>query len=467
VVGRAPIEDLLDAAHWRHRLEVLAERHGVPGAALGILRLGEDGGADELVEAAYGVLNVDTGVAATTDSVFQIGSISKVWTATVVQQLADEGKLELDAPIVKVLPDLVMSDPEATAKVTMRHLLTHTSGIDGDVFTDTGRGHDCIERYVAGLSDVAQIYPPGATWSYCNTGFVVAGRVIEKLTGGTWDAAIRDRIIIPLGLRRTGTLPEEALLHRAATGHTAGRATPVWTLPRSIGPAGLIHSTAAELLGFARLHLTGGLAPDRTRVLSEPGAAAMAAHQTDVPAEYHGADSWGLGWMRSDWDGRRLLGHNGGTIGQTAFLRVLPEQALAVALLTNVESDTAVHLYQALIGEIFADLAGLTAPRPPSPPEPPPYVDITPHLGAYERAGTRIEVLDDEEGPRLRMTLTGAVAELVPDPTVIDNAMVPVADGLFLVPQRDSSSYLPVRFYRLSTGERYVHLAGRAAPAAD
>src|SRR5206468_7921692 len=132
------------------------------------------------------------------DTAFQIGSNSKVWTATVVMQLVDEGKLDLDAPIVDVLPDLRLSDPEVTAKVTLRHLLTHTSGIDGDVFTDTGRGDDCVEKYVEVLDQAALTHPLGATLSYCNSGLILVGRVIEKLTGKTWDAALRERLFTPL-----------------------------------------------------------------------------------------------------------------------------------------------------------------------------------------------------------------------------------------------------------------------------
>src|SRR6185369_6044871 len=89
---------------------------------------------------------------------------------------------------------------------------------------------------------------------------------------------------------------------------------PVWALPRSLGPAGLITSTVADVLGFARMHLTGGLAPDGTRVLSEVSAAAMAAHQADLPEKYTLGDSWGLGWFRLGWDGHRLIGHDGNTI---------------------------------------------------------------------------------------------------------------------------------------------------------
>ena len=99
-------------------------------------------------------------------------------------QLVDEGKLDLDAPVVEVLPELQLADPDvANDGSPMRHLLTHTSGIDGDVFTDTGRGDDCLEQLRRLLAEAAQNHPLGATWSYCNSGFVLAGRVIEKITG--------------------------------------------------------------------------------------------------------------------------------------------------------------------------------------------------------------------------------------------------------------------------------------------
>ena len=255
--------------------------------------------------------------------------MSKVWTATLAMQLVDEGKLDLDAPVAEVLPELRLADAEVAKTVTMRHLLTHTSGIDGDVFTDTGRGDDCVEKYVALLAEQKQNHPLGATWSYCNAGFVLAGRVIEKLTGLTWDAALRQQICAPLGLRHTVTLPEEALLFRTAAGHVDVTGdpvlAPVWQLPRSLGPAGLICSTPADVLAFARMHLTGGLAADGTRVLSAASAAAMTELQADLPDKYSLGDSWGIGWIRFGWDGQRLVGHDGNTIGQAAFLRVLPD----------------------------------------------------------------------------------------------------------------------------------------------
>ena len=195
----------IDAEHWQQRLYQLATRHGVPGAALGIMRI-RPGRDDERVELATGLVNKETGVEATPDSVFQIGSMTKVWTATVVMQLVDEGKLDLDAPVRDVMPELKLANADVAETVTMRHLLTHTSGIDGDVFTDTGRGDDCLEKYAAALEEAAQNHPLGATWSYCNSGFSLTGRVIEKVTEGTWDAAIQQRLT-PGGIRKRNGRP--------------------------------------------------------------------------------------------------------------------------------------------------------------------------------------------------------------------------------------------------------------------
>ena len=454
----------IDAAHWQRRLTELAERHGVPGAVLGILRV-RPGQDDELVEAAHGVLNKDTGVEVTTDSLFQIGSITKVWTATVAMLLADEGKLDLDKPVADVLAELRLSNEDVAAQVTMRHLLTHTSGIDGDVFTDTGRGDDCLEKYVAALTDVAQNHPLGATWSYCNSGFSLAGRVIEKLTGGTWDAAMRERLFTPLGLRRTVTLPEEALLYRAAVGHIdiadEQVRAPVWMLPRPLGPAGLISATAADVLAFARLHLTDGRGPGGQQLLSPESSEAMASLQAELPDKHTLGDSWGLGWIRDGWDGKRLIGHDGNTIGQSAFLRLLPEEGLAVTLLTN--GGRTRDLYQDLYREIFAELAGVQMPQPLQPPAEPVTVDITPHLGTYERASVILEVFQGDSGPTLRTTLTGEIAKLTGEP-VTEYPMEPINENLFVVREPQAQTWTPVTFYQLPTGEKYLHFGVRATP---
>ncbi|MFB4269975.1 serine hydrolase domain-containing protein [Nonomuraea sp. GTA35] len=453
----------IDQAHWQSRLDELASKHGVPGAQLGILRLGA--GGDELVTAATGVLHAGTGQPAGTDSVWQIGSISKVWTATVIMQLVDEGRFALDTPVAEIVPGFELRDPGTTAAVTVWHLLTHTSGIDGDLFTDTGRGDDALEKYVALLADTAQNHPIGATWSYCNAGYSLLGRIIEVATGKTWDQAIKEKLFAPLGLTRTTTLPEEAMVFAHAMGHVKGGeepvVAPVWGLPRSVGPAGLITSTVADVLAFARMHLTGGLAADGTRVLSEESTAAMSAYQTDCPEKHLLGDSWGLGWFRCDWNGHRAYGHDGNTIGQAAFLRVLPEAGVAVALATNGGGTR--DLYAGLYDEIFSELTGVKLPAPFEPPAEPVTADLAPYAGTYERESVRMEVFEEDGKPILRTTLMGPLAELEGE-QVETYELVPVSPGMYAVRPEGMESWAPVTFYSLPTGEEYVHFGARATP---
>ena len=458
---RRPISgDATDAAAWRERLVELMAAHRVPGATLGILHDGT------VTATGAGVLSKGTGVEVTPDSLFQIGSITKVWTATLVMQLADEGRLDLDAPVADVLPGFRVGDPGVSRAVTTRHLLTHTSGIDGDVFTDCGRGDDCVEQYVAGLAGVGQNHPLGATWSYCNSGYVVAGRIVEQLTGVTWDAALRERLAVPLGLGRTVTLPEDALLHRTAVGHVGEphedpAPTTTWLLPRSMGPAGLITASVEDVLAFARMHLDGGVAANGSRVLSGASCGAMTAREAELPDTYTLGDSWGLGWVRYGWDGERLLGHDGNTLGQSAFLRLLPSRDVAVALLTNGGNTR--DLFEDLYREIFTAVAGVEMPRALKPPPSPPPVDPDRYVGRYERSGMTTEVYAADDALTLRATTTGPLAELRPEP-VHEFPLVPIEPDLFVLRAPGETTWTPVTFYSLDDGTRYVHYGARANP---
>lgn len=464
---RGPRPAAIDAAHWQHRLDELARRHGVPGAQLGILRYDPEG-RDSTVTLATGTLNRNLPAASAEtlpDSLFQIGSISKVWTATVIMRLIEQGELSLDTLVKDVLPGVRLVNDELTDGVTIRHLLTHTSGIDGDVFTDTGRGDDCLEKYADLFPEVGQNHPLGATWSYCNSGFALLGRVIEQVTGQVWDQAMRELLFTPLGLQHTVTLPEEAILHSAAVGHVdSGEetiVTPAWQLPRSMGPAGLITARAEDVLAFARLHLAGGVAADGTRLLGEETVDQMQAFQAEVPDKHVLGDSWGLGWIRFDWNGDRLYGHDGNTFGQAAFLRVHPESGVAVTLLTNGGHTR--DLYEDLYREIFAELSGVRMQETVQPPAEPVEVDITPYLGTYERASVRAEVYIGDEGPMLRTTVLGPLAEIEPNP-VDEYALVPYSDGVFALLPPGTQTWITATFYTLPTGEDYLHFGARATP---
>jgi CubicO group peptidase (beta-lactamase class C family) len=442
------LHDLLDQAVCRHR---------VPGASLAVLH-----GTDVSV-VATGVLHRGTGVRATPDSLFQIGSITKVWTATLLAQLVGEGRLGFETPVAEVLPGFRVADPAVSAAVTAEHLLTHTSGIDGDVFTDTGRGDDCVARYVAGCANVVQVHPLGATLSYCNTGFVIAGRLVEVLTGQVWDVALRERLVDPLRLTHTVTLPEDVLRFRAAMGHIAEpgekpEPAPQWSLPRSVGPAGLICASAADVIEFARLHLRGGRGPQGQEILRADLAAEMQRIHAEVPNPGSPGDHWGLGWCLCDWDGATVYGHDGRTIGQYAFLRVDPDHGVAVALLTNGgDADAA---YAEVFGRLFDDLCGVGL-RSFAPPENPPTLNGAAHVGTYERHGARITITATTEGLACHSESTDELAGLDPP---VDYALVPIREDLYAARATDDGPWAAMRFLQLDGGQRYVHFGGRATP---
>ena len=447
----------------QQRLDELVAKHGVPGASLAVLE------KDETRSVASGLLNLDTGVESTTESLFQIGSITKVWTTTVVMQLVDEGKVELDAPLRRYVPEFRVADELASETVTIRHLLTHTSGIDGDNFTDTGRGDDALEKYVASCATLRQVHPVGATMSYCNTGFTLLGRVIEVVTGEVWDAAIRARLFEPMKLTHTATLPEEVLRYRAAIGHIEPpgeqlHPAPAWGLPRTAGPPGGICSTAAEVVRFARLHLSDGTL-DATPVVSAESVQAMQEKQVEVPSGGDGLSSryWGLGWSIFEWSGRTVLGHDGGTIGQLAFLRIVPDAGVAVALLTN--GGNGIALFRELFSELLAELADIELPADAVPPETPLAVDPAPYLGVYEREGASIRVVGRDGGLVAVQTVTGLGSEMTPEPFELPLHLVAEGDDLFVTQHPMAPGlWLPVRFVTLADGSSVLHIGGRATP---
>jgi CubicO group peptidase (beta-lactamase class C family) len=391
-------------------LDALARRHRVPGATLAIAQ------GDELLDFATGVLNVNTGVETTTDSLFQIGSNTKLFTATLIMQLVDAGEVELDQPVRRYLPSFSLADPTAAEEITVRHLLTHTSGIQGDHFLGFGRGEEAIGRYVDSLAEIDLVHRPGQLWSYCNSGFVVAGRVAEVVTNTPYHQLLKERICGPLGLTHTTVLADEMLAHRVAVGHVAGPAEqptvpPVVVMEYAQVPAGSrTTSTAAELVRFAQMHLRGGRGPDANQVLSEGSVAAMREAQVDRPAISTAPLNQGLGWLMAQWDGHEVVGHGGGTIGQLSFLEVLPDRELVVALLTN--SGTGGLLWRDLGRWLFEELAGVEMPGPLKPSDSLPPLSLERYVGIYERLGVRHQVAFQEGELVIHTEVSGPIAEL-------------------------------------------------------
>ncbi|MER7504831.1 serine hydrolase domain-containing protein [Nonomuraea pusilla] len=404
---RSPGRALPSAAELGDRLAALAREHGVTGAAVAV------GLGDAVVEAATGVLNARTGHPVTTGSLFQVGSVAKVWTATLVMQLVAEGRLSLDDTVRSVLPGFALADEDAAARVTVRQLLTHTAGFEGDALIDTGRGDDAVERLVALMGDLPQLFPPGAMWSYSNAGYCVLGRIVEVLRGLPFGAALKAHLAAPLGLTHVATCADEAILYDAAVGHAGGEPVPVWSILRSNEPAGSsLAMPARDLLAFARMHLRDGLADDGRRVLPEEQAALMREPQIELP-DLGRPSSAGLGWELQRWRGGVVAAHDGSTPGQAASLRAVPGAGVAAVLLTNGGDPD--PLRSGLLHPLVEELAGLRAPAPPAPPSPPLPVDAARYTGRYVSDVVTWDVEADPGGDPVSLWLTatplGVMAE--------------------------------------------------------
>jgi len=453
-----------EIGEWvQRRLPELLAEGQVPGAAVAVLA------GDEVVDAAAGVLSTATGVEATTDSVFQVGSITKLWTTTLIMQLVDAGRLELDAPVRRYLPDFRTADSDAAAAVTVRHLLCHVAGFEGDIFTDTGRGEDAVEKYVATLAEVPQLFPPGAMFSYNNAGFCVLGRIVEVLRDAPYAQCLTDHLITPLGLTHTAPSPYEAIRYRAAVGHlqhapdAAPEPAPVWALTASNAPAGaMLAMRPRDLLGFAAMHLRGGTAPDGRRVLSPASVAAMRQRQVQLPELGLMGDAWGLGWEIYDAPGGTVVGHDGGTIGQRAFLRVVPDRNVAVAVLTN--GGNPMPLYTEIAGTVLRELAGVELPALPVPADEPPAVDASRYLGTYASSVADQVVRQDADGRIwLDRTPKGILADIGEQPKTVE--LVGWRGDTLIGREPEQGLYLPHAFVGVDGDGRAAYLhTGRADP---
>jgi CubicO group peptidase (beta-lactamase class C family) len=352
--------------------------HGVPGASVAVLR-------DGRVEvAAAGVANTRTGEAASPEHLFSYGSITKVLTATAVARLITQGRVNLDAPIQQYLPEFDPPDERAGA-ITIRHLMSHNSGIVGTIFRDTGRGPDALAQQVALLNEHRLYHRPGALLSYCNSALILLGRLLEVVTDKPWSQAFAEVLTRPLGLETVVTEPEQALRWRHVVGHVPGH-TGAWhvePMPFYLpghGPAGSTPmGRARDLLTLVQMHLDGGRAADGTPYLDPGLVSEMQRLQTPSAMPFL-IQGFGLGWILFDFAGRRIIGHDGGTMASTSFLRIDTERRFAVALLVNATAG--LPIYETVMGELFRANVGCWEPSPP-PAQPMDERSVAPYLGRY------------------------------------------------------------------------------------
>src|SRR5215472_7975124 len=371
-------------------------RYGIPGVAVGVLAQGR-----EYVR-GYGVTNIDYPVPVDGDTLFRIASTTKTVTGTTVMRLVEQGKLDLDTPVRTYLPGFQTCDPKVAPRVTLRQLLNHSAGWVGDDFEDTGRWHDALTRYVAGMARLPQVTPLGTAFHYNNAALVLAGHVLEVVVGQPYEEVVRALLLEPLGLDHSFFFSDEIVGFNVAASHDVVDGRPVvgpalWRHQRSQRPTGGLISSARDQLKYARFHLGDGTAPDGTRLLSQASLVAMRSNTGPGGTMMVELDGMGVTWMlRPSSEGVRIVQHGGALPGQRSGFLMVPERGFAFTMLTNSDGGDQLH------NDLFADDWALRR-----------FVGIS-NLPAVPRALTPGE-LAPYEGHYVRQAIEGdgAVTEIV------------------------------------------------------
>lgn len=328
-------------------------RWGVPGVAVGALVDGR-----VTMARGYGWRDLERRLPVTPETVFPVGSVTKPVTATALASLVDDGLLEWDRPVVEQLPGFELADREATARTTLRDLLTHRTGLPRHDLFWYGAGLD-RDELVRRLRFLPPSRPFRAAFQYQNLGYVVAGRLAGHVTGTSWESVVRERLLRPLGMRSTNLSVSE-LSRPPGSAPSSASSTPRpaadFALPYAgagrrlrqvpfrnvdaVAPALGVNSSVDDLLGFLALHLDDGrplLRPATVRELHQPQIEMSAPD--DPEADGGGTTHYTLGLVASDDGGHRLLSHEGGVDGFRARLSLLPDDDVGIVVLANSSAD--------------------------------------------------------------------------------------------------------------------------------
>ena len=342
------------------------ERYAVPGAAAGVIWNGRS------YLRGYGVTDVSNPQPVDADTLFRIASVTKTFNGTAAMRLVDQGRLALDGRVDSYVGDFVA--PAGAQGVTVRQLLDHTAGWLGDDFHDTGSDDGALARYVRDIRNLPQLTPVGEVFSYSNSALGCAGRVIETVTGLTYETAVEQLVFEPLGMSRSAYAATPDGLDNLAMPHSVGEdgravVNPgYFDVPRDNNPfGGQSLSSVRDLLSFARFHLGDGRAADGRRVMSL--AALRGMWSTPGPGGTVGTELIGMGvsWqVRPTAEGVVVVQHGGNTEGYNTFLMLVPAQRLALVLLTNGDGGGRLTTDLFTKGWALRHFAGLgNLPAPP------------------------------------------------------------------------------------------------------
>ena len=313
-------------------------RARIPGLALAIVR-----GDEVLHVRGFGVAD-PSGRPVSAHTPFIIGSNSKSFTALAIMQLVEAGQIDLDAPAQRYLPWFRVADAKATAQITVRHLLHHTSGIPtaaGQAFAgDDDNGDRALERHVRALGTMELTQPVGQVYQYSNANYNVLGLLVQEVSGRSYESYLRTHIFAPLEMEDAFASEEEAQQHGLATGYQRwfGFPRPA-RAPYNRGdlPSGFLIASAQDMAHYLIANLNEGrcgqatvLSPEGMVTLHRPAAEIRSAGKARPAAAY------GMGWSVSDFDGNPVVLHSGATDNFRSHMVLLPEQEWGFAILMNV-----------------------------------------------------------------------------------------------------------------------------------
>ncbi len=405
-------------------VERTADKFKIPGVAAGVLVGGKE------TFACHGVTSIENPLPVDPDTLFGLGSVSKTFTATALMRLVAEGKVELEAPVRRYVPELRLADERTAAEVTVLNLLNHTSGMDWGLQVDTGEGNDALATYVAKMAELEIIAPLGVRASYSQAGYNLAGRIIEKVTGLTFERAVAALVFEPLGLSHSFYAHEEVMTRRFTLAHNRGEdgtlsIQRMRRRPRGDNPGGGLASSVADQLRWARFHLGDGRAESGERALPAEVLQRMKEPTVKLVGSNLG-DAIGIGWFLRDVDGVRTAGHGGSTNGQFAELLLVPGRDFAVVALSNAGPD-GILFNQAVVRWALQTYVGVTD----RDPQPLPYDAARAReiVGRYENEVMTLTIDTDGAGLRLEVLMKpetrAAYKEAPPDHAPFEFGLLP------------------------------------------
>jgi CubicO group peptidase (beta-lactamase class C family) len=339
-------------------IEKQMRRLNIPGATLAIVE------GDQIVHLRGFGRASPGGEAPTPQTPFFIGSLTKSFTALAVMQLVEAGKVELDAPVRRYLPWFRVADPQASAQITVRHLLNQTSGISQATGIAPLASFDdqpgAVERQARALASAKLARPPGSAFEYSNTNYNLLGLVIEAASGEAYPAYIQRHIFDPLEMRHSHTSKAAARQDGLAVGHLSCFVTPIAVpdlpVPQGSFPSGQLISSAEDLAHYLIAYLNQG-SYNGAQVLSPEGIAEM--HRPAAKVVNFGSEmgAYGMGWIVEQTAQGRRITHKGTCPDFFAYMALLPERKQGLVLLANANQ----LLIDAALAEVGGDAAALLA----------------------------------------------------------------------------------------------------------